>query len=105
MTRPTRTKPDDGTLIYIKASLTGDEPPDVRHYASHNPLFPHDTTTDQFFDEAQFESYRRLGLHVVERICDRTGQVAPPDKPLDLAEFAVLARSYCAAFHRQPAAP
>ena len=97
-------KPDDGLLIYIKASLTGDEPPDVRHYASHNPLFPHDTTTDQFFDEAQFESYRRLGLHIVERICDRSGQVTPPDKPLDLAEFAVLVRSYCAAFHRQPAA-
>jgi hypothetical protein len=48
-------------LIYIKASLTGDEPPDVRHYASQNTSFPHQTTTDQFFDETQFESYRRLG--------------------------------------------
>jgi hypothetical protein len=98
-------RPDDGVLIYIKASLTGDEPPDVRHYATHNPFFPHQTTTDQFFDEAQFESYRRLGLHIVERICDQTGQVAPPDQPLDLAGFALRVKSYCDAFPRRPAAP
>ena len=106
-------RPDDGTLIYIKTSLTGDEPPDVRHYASQNPSFPHQATTDQFFDEAQFESYRRLGLHIVERICDQTGELSPPDKPLDLAEFTVRARRYCAGFGppgeavtlRQPAGP
>ncbi len=92
--------PPDGTLIYIKASLTGDEPPDVRHYHAQNPLFPHETTTDQFFDEAQFESYRRLGLHIIEMICDRTAP-SPPDKKLDLAEFAKHAEDYCAAFGGQ----
>jgi hypothetical protein len=92
-------------LIYIKASLTGDEPPDVRHYGSHDPSFPHQATTDQFFDEAQFESYRRLGLHIIERICDRTRQLGPPDKPLDLSEFTARARSYCAAFGRQATTP
>jgi hypothetical protein len=91
-------QPRDGTLIYIKASLTGDEPPDVRHYAFQNPSFPHQTTTDQFFDEAQFESYRRLGLHIVECICDLTAAISPPDKPLDLDEFTARVRTYCAAF-------
>jgi hypothetical protein len=92
--------PSDGTLIYIKASLTGDEPPDVRHYASQNPAFPHQTTTDQFFDEAQFESYRRLGLHIVERICESTGRVPPPGETFDLAEFSARARKYCEALGR-----
>lgn len=52
-----------GTLIYIKAMLTGDEPADVHEYAKRNPLFPNQSTSDQFFDEAQFESYRKLGYH------------------------------------------
>ena len=60
---------DDGTLIYIKPSLSGDEPADVRNYASTDPRFPHQPTADQFFDETQFESYRRLGLHIVEKLC------------------------------------
>ena len=29
--------------------------------------FPHQSTADQFFDEAQFESYRALGAHVARR--------------------------------------
>ncbi|MGH8644661.1 MAG: hypothetical protein ACREX4_09470 [Gammaproteobacteria bacterium] len=37
------------------------EPTDVLHYASTDANFPHQTTVDQFFDEPQFESYRRLG--------------------------------------------
>lgn len=53
-----------GTLIYIKPSLTGDEPSDVQDYLAHHPTFPHEPTSDQFFDEAQFESYRRLGEHI-----------------------------------------
>jgi predicted acylesterase/phospholipase RssA len=51
-----------GLLVYFKASLTGDEPADIRNYAAQHPLFPHEPTTDQWFDETQFESYRRLGL-------------------------------------------
>jgi hypothetical protein len=30
-----------------------------------DPAFPHDPTSDQFFDEARFESYRTLGFHTV----------------------------------------
>ncbi len=53
-----------GTLIYLKPSLTGDEPTDVQDYLAHHPTFPHEPTSDQFFDESQFESYRRLGEHI-----------------------------------------
>ena len=63
--------PDNGILIYIKPSLNGNEPPDVAHYASQNPAFPHESTADQFFNEAQLESYRRLGSHVIEEICGK----------------------------------
>jgi hypothetical protein len=56
--------PAPGILIYIKASLTGDETSDVKEYAALNTSFPHQSTGDQFFDENQFESYRELGRHV-----------------------------------------
>jgi Patatin-like phospholipase len=59
----------DGYVVYVKPVLSGDEPVDIRRYAeTHNDrrnLFPHQSTADQFFDEAQFESYRELGLHSV----------------------------------------
>lgn len=55
---------DLGALLYIKASLTGGEPPDILNYKANHKDFPHDTTADQCFDEDQFESYRALGLHI-----------------------------------------
>jgi hypothetical protein len=53
-----------GWILYLKSSVTGDEPADVLQYRSANPKFPQQTTADQFFTESQFESYRRLGLHI-----------------------------------------
>jgi hypothetical protein len=53
-----------GWLLYIKPSLMGHEPTDVLQYHRENAAFPHQTTGDQFFDEAQWESYRRLGEHI-----------------------------------------
>jgi hypothetical protein len=50
-----------GQLLYIKPSLFGRLPVDVRSYAEGSAAFPHETTGDQFFSESQFESYRRLG--------------------------------------------
>jgi len=55
-----------GTLIYLKSSLTGDEPTDIQSYGARHTEFPHQTTADQWFGESQFESYRKLGFHVVE---------------------------------------
>jgi len=54
---------DTGILIYLKPTLTGDEPCDITQYRTRNEDFPHESTGDQFYDEAQWESYRRLGEH------------------------------------------
>ncbi len=55
--------PDDepGTLLYIKTTLTGEEPEDLLAYRRVHSSFPDETTADQFFNEDQFESYRKLG--------------------------------------------
>jgi hypothetical protein len=88
----------DGVLLYLKPFLSGDEPIDVQHYASENDSFPHQSTSDQFFDEAQFESYRRLGLHIVERICrDGEPDGARRRDGIDLSQFIDRAKSYVAA--------
>ena len=58
--------PLEGKLLYLKASLTGDEPADVLQYRSVHADFPHETTLNQFFTESQFESYRKLGRHVAK---------------------------------------
>ena len=50
-----------GHVIYIKASLTGDEPTDVNDYKKANRAFPHESTIQQWFTEWQFESCRQLG--------------------------------------------
>jgi hypothetical protein len=55
-----------GILLFFKPNLTGDEPTDVIQYQRRNLDFPHESTGDQFYDEAQWESYRRLGQHAVE---------------------------------------
>ncbi|MBR0825205.1 cell division protein [Bradyrhizobium manausense] len=55
---------DNGYLVYIKSSLTGDENDYIRDYARRNDRFPHETTGDQFFSEEQFEVYRALGFHI-----------------------------------------
>ncbi|HJY41190.1 MAG TPA: hypothetical protein VJ303_08140, partial [Steroidobacteraceae bacterium] len=55
-------------LVYVKATLTGDEPVDVLEYHSIHPDFPHESTANQFFDEAQWESYRRLGEHIGSQV-------------------------------------
>jgi len=44
----------------------GDEPEPVLNYKANNAAFPHESTGDQFFDDAQFESYRALGVHIAE---------------------------------------
>jgi hypothetical protein len=62
-----------GVIVYLKASLTGDEPADVREYRERQPEFPHQPTGDQFFDESQFESYRALGQHIADDVFPEWG--------------------------------
>src|SRR5690606_32555715 len=60
----------DGLLLYIKATLSGDEPVDIRNFAVRDGAFPHDPTSQQFFDEDRFESYRALGDHSVAALLE-----------------------------------
>jgi hypothetical protein len=74
---------DIGRLIYLKSSITGDEDVSIAQYRASHPSFPHETTADQFFSEDQFESYRKLGLHIVRQ--SFKGNV-PGDDPVNIAE-------------------
>ena len=59
--------------------LHGSEAPDVLSYRAAHPTFPHETTADQWFTEAQTESYRKLGSFIVEDLCatfDGAGGIA-----------------------------
>lgn len=55
---------ESGRIIYIKLSFTGNEAEYIHFYRGQNPAFPHQSTSDQFFDETQFEVYRALGHYV-----------------------------------------
>lgn len=61
-----------GRLLYIKPTLRGrgehPVPYDVYSYARTVDSFPHEPTSDQWFSESQFESYRALGFHSLEQI-------------------------------------
>lgn len=59
---------DPGWLLYLKASITGDESADVEEYRRKNTEFPQQPTSNQFFSESQFEAYRELGLHVCQSV-------------------------------------
>ena len=65
-----------GVLLYVKASMTGDEKDYILDYKKRNPSFPHETTGDQFFSEEQFEAYRALGFHMVEHFFDQDDDFA-----------------------------
>jgi len=58
----------EGRILYIKASRINALPEDVKGYARAHADFPHESTADQFFDEAQFEAYRELGYRIGRRV-------------------------------------
>lgn len=64
------------TLIYIKPRLTGAEPADLLNYKRTHPGFPHESTADQWFDESQFESYRKLGHWIARAVLEAPQQEA-----------------------------
>ncbi len=81
----------DGTLVYIKPAYYGSEPPDVFNYGQASPAFPHESTANQFFTEAQLESYRRLGTYILDHVTRSPaapGEAAREPRRLDLGEFA-----------------
>jgi hypothetical protein len=57
-------------LIVVKPAVPDFAPLDVKLYACRQPAFPQQSTGDQFFDEAQWESYRKLGEAIGLRLFD-----------------------------------
>jgi hypothetical protein len=51
----------DGIIAWIKPAVRADNAVDVQQYRLANRAFPQQSTADQWYDESQFESYRRLG--------------------------------------------
>jgi hypothetical protein len=54
-------KEECGLLIYITTTFFKELNASLHGYRQSHPAFPDEPTSDQFFDEKQFESYRELG--------------------------------------------
>ncbi|QJR12109.1 hypothetical protein DSM104443_03193 [Usitatibacter rugosus] len=81
-------------VILLKPRPISDAPVDVQEYHATHELFPQEPTADQFFDEAQWESYRKLGQTIASRVF---GPVQPGTKPEDdvpAALWELLEREY-----------
>jgi hypothetical protein len=89
----------DGYLLYIKPIMIGGEPPDVVAYQGGNPHFPHQSTSDQWFNESQTESYRMLGVHTVNEICANWDGVGGLDRLFE----HIRVKNHPDASTRQPA--
>lgn len=80
-----------GQLLYVKPTWLAKLPMDVRAYGAAEKEFPQQPTSDQWFSESQFESYRSLGTHQLQVLH------ANPDRPeienLTLAELFARART------------
>jgi hypothetical protein len=80
-----------GLLLYMKLSVTGNEPELTRRYRILHPDFPHQSTLDQFFEEEQFEAYRQLGVHVADGLFSRalmSGNTNPANVPQWFGQLA-----------------
>ncbi|SED64600.1 hypothetical protein SAMN05216489_04005 [Streptomyces sp. 3213] len=60
----------EGRLIVARATLTGDLPYQLLSYAAAHPVFPRDSTSDQWFDHQQFDAYQTLGHCIGKRVQD-----------------------------------
>ena len=72
---------ETGALLYIKPTLKELGSRRSAGLRRKNSTFPQQTTADQFFDESQFESYRRLGLHIGLCAIDTANGATLPEAP------------------------
>ena len=50
-----------GKLVYVRNTMTGKAPWDVRAHHESDPRFPNNPTVDQLYTDQKFEAYRALG--------------------------------------------
>lgn len=83
-----------GYMIVVKPNMCAGAPVDLVNFKADHPLFPQEPTTDQFFSEAQWESYFHLGytmgLHLQRQMLDDLPYVAITHFEFD--DGSVLAR-------------
>ena len=77
----------NGTILYIKPALHWTEPAGIVSYARAHETFPHETTTDQWFTESQFESYRSLGFEIAKDILDGKDIPLPGETEMTLRQL------------------
>jgi hypothetical protein len=86
-----------GQLIFAKAMLWPELPYSLLSFAAKHPIFPHDSTGDQWFDDAHFAAYTELGRqlgHAAKGVAPRrpTALGAPSPSRVDAAPGSVGAR-------------
>jgi hypothetical protein len=85
-----REKAEWGWLLLIKLSMIGYGAGYLMDYKRTQPDFPHQTTGDQIYDEAQFEAYRVLGEAAAESFFRQ--ELIDDDQPKDIKSwFQILA--------------
>jgi hypothetical protein len=57
-------------VLWVKPRLTEQTSLDIRQYQATHRDFPQESTADQFFDDEQWESYRKLGEHTGQTLFD-----------------------------------
>lgn len=65
-----------GEIWWVKPTVTQGSAADVRQYRRAQSAFPQQSTADQWYDESQFESYRRLGYESALAFVDLASPVA-----------------------------
>jgi len=62
-----------GEILYLKALVTASLGADIYGYWRTNAAFPNQPTSNQFYGELQFDSYRELGRQLMSAIADDAG--------------------------------
>lgn len=57
----------EGTLIYVRNTMTAKASWDARTHQREDPRFPHNSTVDQLYTDQKFEAYRVLGAGAASR--------------------------------------
>ncbi|MGE5215325.1 MAG: hypothetical protein ACM3NN_16735, partial [Nitrospirota bacterium] len=58
--------PTEGVIIYLKTAMIKELGIKAKGYKGAEPDFPDQGTSDQFFDEEQFEAYREVGYRIAD---------------------------------------
>ena len=79
----------------MKPSVTALNAADVRQYRLAHEDFPQQPTSDQWYDESQFESYRRLGYESARAAFDPANFPDPGVRP-EVGDFTKVEQWFAA---------